>query len=373
MDLPHSTDVLVIGGGPAGLAAAMAARRRGFQVTVADREHPPVDKACGEGIMPDGLAAARALGIRLEAEGQTFRGIRFCHGGERVEADFPQGHGLGIRRTALHRMLVEQAERAGVRLAWGTRITGIGERRVYAGSHAVEAAWIVGADGGNSRVRTWAGLDASGRALRAPRRRFGFRRHYPVPPWSEFMEVHWGDACQLYITPTGSSEICVVLISSDARLRLEDALPRFPEVAQRLRGWPPLTAERGGVSASRRLDRVACGRVALVGDASGSVDAVIGEGLCLLFQQALALGDALAAGDLSRYEAQHRLIGKRPARMADLMLLLDRRTRLRHRTMRALAAHPPLFSRLLAMQLEEHSTANYLANNLLLGWRLVTL
>jgi flavin-dependent dehydrogenase len=369
MVLPHSTDVFVIGGGPAGLAAAIAARRRGFEVTVADLEHPPVDKACGEGIMPDGLAAARALGVNLEAEGQAFRGIRFCHGGERVQADFPQGCGLGIRRTALHRIMAEQAERAGVRLAWGTRITGIGERRVYLGSHAVEAAWVVGADGGNSRVRTWAGLDRSSRDSR----RFAFRRHYPVAPWSEFMEVHWGDACQLYITPTGSGEICVVLISSDARMRLEDALARFPEVAQRLRGWPPLTAERGGVSASRRLDRVARGRVALVGDASGSVDAVTGEGLCLLFQQALALADALAAGDLSQYEARHRAIGKRPARMADLMLLLDRRTGLLDRTMQAMAAHPPLFSRLLAMHLEEHSAMNYLANNLLLGWRLVTL
>lgn len=369
MELPSSTDVFIIGGGPAGLAAAIAARGHGFQVTVADCEHPPVDKACGEGIMPDGLAAARALGIRLEAEGQAFRGIRFCHGGERVEADFPLGHGLGIRRTTLHRIMVEQAERAGVQLAWGTRITGIGNGCVYAADRVIEAAWIVGADGGSSRVRNWAGLNASGRDSR----RFGFRRHYPVAPWSEFMELHWGDACQLYITPTGPGEICAVLLSSDSRLRLEEALPRFPEVARRLRDAPPLTPERGGVSTSRRLDRVARGRVALVGDASGSVDAVTGEGLCLLFQQALALGDALAAGDLSVYEARHRVIGKRPERMADLMLLLDRRAGLRDRTMRALAAHPPLFSRMLALHLEEHSALQFFSHTFSLGWRLLTL
>jgi flavin-dependent dehydrogenase len=254
-----------------------------------------------------------------------------------------------------------------VRLAWGTRITGIGDQRVYADGQAIEAAWIVGADGGSSRVRTWAGLNASGRDSQ----RFGFRRHYPVAPWSQFMEIHWGDGCQLYITPTGPGEVCVVLISSDSRLRLEEALPRFPEVAERLRGAVPPTPERGGVSASRRLGRVARGRVALVGDASGSVDAITGEGLCLLFQQALALADALAAGDLSRYEAQHRAIGKRPARMAELMLLLDRRARLRHRAMRALASDPPLFSRMLALHLEEHSTIRFCANTFSLGWRLL--
>lgn len=369
MKLRESADVLIVGGGPAGLAAAIAARRRGLRASVVDREHPPVDKACGEGIMPDGLAAARGLGLELEAEGQPFRGIRFCHAGERVEADFPQGHGLGIRRTVLHRLMVEQAERAGVALAWGTSVTGIGDRCVYAGGRAVRADWVIGADGGNSLVRAWAGLDASSRDSR----RFGFRRHYAVTPWSEFMEIHWGEGCQLYITPTGPAEICLVLISGDPRLRVEEALPRFPEVARRLRGRPPLTPERGAVSASRKLSRVARGRLALIGDASGSVDAITGQGLCLLFQQAEALAEALAEGDLAQYEARHRQIGRRAARMAGLMLLLDRRKRLRERTMQALAAYPPLFSRMLTMHVETHSDLRFFANSFALGWRLLTL
>ena len=64
--------------------------------------------------------------------------------------------------------------------------------------------------------------------------RFGFRRHYHVAPWSEFMEMHWGDGCQLYITPVSSREMCVVLISRNPRLRLDEALPQFPEVQRRL-------------------------------------------------------------------------------------------------------------------------------------------
>jgi len=369
MQLPESTDVFVIGGGPAGLAAAIAARRRGLSVTVADPERPPVDKACGEGIMPDGLAAARELGIELEAEGQPFQGIRFCQGKDAVKADFPLGRGFGIRRTHLHGILIEHAECAGVRLAWGTRVTSIGERRVFTVAGATEAQWIVGADGGNSAVRTWAGLNASGR----DRRRFGFRRHYPVAPWSPYMELHWGEDCQLYITPTGAREICVVVISGNSRLRLDQALARFPAVAERLGGVSPSTPERGSLSVSRRLDRVARGRVALIGDASGSVDAITGEGICLLFQQAQALAGALLEGNLALYEVRHREIGRRPARMAALMLLLDRHARLRRRTIRALSAHPALFSRLLSMHVEENSLVPYFLNTLSLGWRLLTL
>jgi len=366
----------VIGGGPAGLAAAIAARRRGFTVTLADCSVPPIDKACGEGIMPDGVAAARSLGIELEGTGQAFRGIRFCDSGSgaptHVEAAFPTGHGLGLRRTALHQLMVEHAADAGVNLAWGVRITGIAEAGVVADDRTVRSRWIVGADGGHSPVRRWAGLDACER----DGRRFGFRRHYAVPAWSEFMEIHWGDACQLYITPVGPREICVVLISRDSKLRLDDALPQFPEVARQLRasgGAPAGMPERGGVSASRRLKSVCRGNVALVGDASGSVDAITGEGLCLLFQHAVALAGALEAGDLGLYQAEHRRISKRPELMADLMLFLDSRGRLRRRTLRAMASHPQLFAGMLAMHVGELSKFDFFTNGLSLGWRLVTL
>ena len=108
-ELARSTDVFVIGGGPAGLSAAIAARRRGLDVTVADCAVPPVDKACGEGVMPDGVEAARSLGLDLrEAGGHPFRGIRFCDGQTSVAASFPAGEGLGIRRTVLHQMMVDR-------------------------------------------------------------------------------------------------------------------------------------------------------------------------------------------------------------------------------------------------------------------------
>ena len=368
--LPASTDVFVIGGGPAGLAAAIAARARGLEAVVAETAAPPIDKACGEGIMPDGVAAARALGIRLEAAGaRAFRGIRFREGGIVVEAEFPSGAGLGIRRTALHQLLARHAEECGVRLAWGARVAGIAARGVETGEGPVRARWIVGADGGDSMVRRWAGLDARVRESR----RYGFRRHYRIAPWTDFMDMHWSDGCQLYVTPVSASEVCVALLSGDPRLRLDDALPRFPEVQRRLCGAEPASTERGAVTASRWLRKVIRGNVALVGDASGSVDAITGEGMCLLFQHATALAAAMEAGDLRTYQTAHRRAGQRPRMMASLMLLLGRQRGLRDRTLRALASRPRLFRRLLEMHVGDLSAADFAANGLALGWRMLTL
>ena len=233
----------------------------------------------------------------------------------------------------------------------------------------VRARWTVGADGGQSPVRRWANLDACVRDSR----RYGFRRHYRVAKADDVMELHWGDGCQLYITPVGASEVCVALISRDQHLRLDDALPRFPEVAQRVAAGGASTLERGGVSASCRLKAVCRGRVALVGDASGSVDAITGEGLCLLFQHAVALAGALEANDLRIYQAAHRRIGKRPQLMSRLMLLMGSGGRLRDRAIRAMALDPRLFAQLLAMHVGEISPLDFAIDGLALGWRMLTI
>ena len=114
------TDVFVVGGGPAGLAVAIAARNRGFSVTVADIAQPPIDKACAEGIMPDGLAALRKLGVNIPLDAaSSFQGIRFSDGESSVRARFAQGPGLGIRRTKLHEILIDKAAASWHRHALG--------------------------------------------------------------------------------------------------------------------------------------------------------------------------------------------------------------------------------------------------------------
>jgi menaquinone-9 beta-reductase len=344
----RETDLFVVGGGPAGLAAAIAARRKGLTVTLADSARPPIDKVCGEGLMPDGLAALGTLGVRWEeASGLPFRGIRFVDRGVSFESQFPEGHALGVRRTVLHSKMVEAASAAGVRMLWGARVGGAGPAGVSVAGEAMAARWIVGADGFHSRVRRWAGLAANAPASR----RFGFRIHYRVAPWSDYMELHWGSGCQIYVTPIGSQEVCAALISRNPRLRLDEALARFPQLAARLADAPRVTTERGAVTANCSLPRVYRGNVALIGDASGSVDAITGEGLCLSFQQAIALADSLASGDLGRYQSAHRRLARRPTLMSKLMLSMDRRPWLRTPAFRVMAAEPRIFQTLLSFHL----------------------
>ena len=183
------TDVFVVGGGPAGLAAALAARQQGFRATVADVMRPPIDKACGEGLMPDSLAELARLGVRLENCPQgSFRGIRFVGEKHAAEAEFPQGHGVGIRRTVLHAALIEQAERAGVEMRWGVRVGGLRRHAVLVDGRVVRCRWVVGADGQNSQVRKWAGLSAG----RIYEKRVALRRHFLTPEAPDFVEIHWG-------------------------------------------------------------------------------------------------------------------------------------------------------------------------------------
>ncbi len=370
MVIPQPTDVFVVGGGPAGIAAALAARQHGLTATVADSCSPAIDKPCGEGLMPDAVAALENLGVTIPPlEAHRLRGIRFVSAESSVQAEFPSGFGLGVRRTQLHRLMIEQAERVGVQFLWHAPVTGLHAQGILVQGQLHPARWIVGADGGSSRVRRWADLDVH----RQQDRRFAFRRHYRISHWPEVMELHWGDGCQLYLTPVGASDVCVALVSRDPSLRLDRALLNFPEMAGRLSGAEPTSPERGAVSVTRKLARVCSSRVALVGDASGGVDAVTGDGLCLAFRQASLLGRCLAAGNLSPYQPGHRALGRRPALMSRLMLLLDRHPGLRRRVMRSFASEPKLFARLLATHVGAVSPIALTANGLALGWKLVTL
>ena len=366
----NSADVFVIGGGPAGLAAAISARQQGLSVVLAEGAKPPIDKACGEALMPDAVTALERLGVSVPAaDACVIRGVRFLSSGLSAETLFPPGWlGLSVRRTTLHRLMSERAAGMGVELLWRSAVTGISSEGVRVGERTIRAKWIIGADGTNSRVRRWANLDSHSRT----NLRYAFRRHYRASPWSDHMEIYWGKHSQAYTVAVNDEQVCVAVASHDPELRLEESLTAFPQLKARLRAAQPVSVERGSVSANRELRHVWRDNVALIGDASGTVDAITGQGLGLSFNQAAALALCLKSGNLAPYQEAHRRLAQRPLLMARLMLTLDGRPRLQQRTLEVFRKRPQVFRRLLALHVGTLSPLHLALDGLTLGWELLT-
>jgi flavin-dependent dehydrogenase len=339
-------ELIVVGAGPAGIVAAIAAQKRGQQVIVLDARKPPIDKPCGEGILPQGVAALRTLGISLPA-GETFpfRGIRFADESHSARADFADEAGLSVRRVKLHQLLTDYAMEAGVEFRWESRVTQIDERQVTTAKESFSYDWLIGADGHNSRIRKWAGLEPRA----ASKRRFGFCSHYQLEPWSDVAEVHWAHRCQIFITPMRGQEVGVAVISRDPQLRFNKAIQQFPFLANKLCGAAATTRELGDTTGLIVLPRVTNGRIALIGDASGTVDAVTGHGLSLSFQQALSLAESMQERDLRQYEHAHKKIASLAITMTRLMMLMSESDWIRRRTLRLFQITPRLFTRMLAI------------------------
>ncbi|GAA0461687.1 FAD-dependent monooxygenase [Streptomyces sp. NPDC046215] len=299
-------DVLVAGGGPAGLAAAIHAALHGMEAVVVEPREPPVDKACGEGVMPSGVAALHALG--LDPPGRPLRGIRYVDGDSSAEAEFRHHSGLGVRRTVLHAALHQRAAELGVRFA-ATRTTAVHQDAHGVSAGEWRARWLIAADGLHSPLRRALGLHlpAGGPA------RYGLRRHYRITPWTDCVEVHWSAAGEAYVTPV--SEDCVgIAVLSRTRRPYDEHLRAFPALTARVHGRPA-SAVRGAGPLHQRARRRVAGRVLLAGDAAGYVDALTGEGIALALATARAAVDSLAAGTPHAYEAawarltrRHRLL-----------------------------------------------------------------
>jgi flavin-dependent dehydrogenase len=362
-------DVFVVGGGPAGVAAAIAARQRGFSVMLADGGDYPIDKSCGEGLHPEAQMALSKLNIRIPKEiGFDLRGIRFVQDEMHVSANYSNGVGLGIRRTVLHELLVSSAESCGVKMLWKTPVVATAVGGVDLKKGRVSARWIIGADGGASRVRRWSGLDATSHR----EERFACRRHYRVKPWSDYMEIYWGRGAQGYVTPVSRDEVCVVILSKRPQdANFDESLNSMQALKKRLAGAELSSRERGGVTAMHRLERVTHANVALVGDASGGVDAITGEGLRLAFCQAMVLAEGLERGDLRDYQRIHRQLLLRPTWMGNLLLLMARNTLLRDRVLKSLSVRPELFTEFLAIHTGGANPSAIVSAGARLGWGLL--
>lgn len=346
-------DVLIAGGGPAGLATAIRAGQRGLRTLLLERSAGPSDKACGEGLMPSGVLELSLLGARIPPEScMEFHGIRYLQeDGSSVEARFSAGAGLGIRRTVLSHVLRERALQCGAELRQDAVLSARAlpqHVEVEASSGRLQARLLVAADGLHSPLRRAAGLDEP--ADRRPQR-YGLRRHFAVAPWADLVEVHWTPGMEAYVTPVGPRSVNVAFLrEGDLAEGFDALLSRFPALQARLQGAAPDSQVRGAGPLLQRVRARHADRLALVGDAAGYVDAITGQGLSLAFAGSALLMSALPK-DLSqdlgpplrRYDASVRRRWLRYAVPAHALVALSRHPALRREAIRCVAALPGAF------------------------------
>jgi flavin-dependent dehydrogenase len=363
-------EVVVVGGGPAGLSAGVELAKQGISVLVCESSSNPGNKPCGEGLLPGALRELGQLGLdeaELLAAGRPLLGVRYTSAaGRRAESSFPDGHGLGLKRCSLLRLLRALAERTPhLRLlkADARIVVQRGERLgVRIDGRLIAPRLVVAADGLNSRARKAAGVIAS-----RPRPfRYGLRQHFRVRSWTEHVEVYFSANAEAYVTPTHEDEINVALLwqardATDTRVgsRVPDLVDAFPALAQRLACAVPAQDARAYGPLRVDVPTPARDGLVLLGDAAGYVDAITGEGVGLAVAKARALarwllpelrtgGGQLRLRQLAPYLAAARKLERHHVSLTRLLLVLRRSPALTERIIAALGNDPQLFGHFLA-------------------------
>jgi flavin-dependent dehydrogenase len=328
-------DLLVVGGGPAGLATAIHGAKAGLEAVVVERRSGPIDKACGEGLMPHTLRHLERLGVH--PHGKPFRGISYWDGDRHVDAPFRRGTGRGVRRTVLHSALLDAAASAGVRICHD-EVGEISQDATSVRAGHWRARYLAAADGLHSPIRRSLGLERPSPGAR----RWGIRRHVRTAPWSDYVEVHWAPGAEAYVTPVADDCVGVAVLKS-RRGGFDSHLAEFPALRERIEGRPH-EPDRAAGPLRQRVSSRAAGRVLLVGDAAGYVDALTGEGLGLAFGAAELLVKAVVAERPDTYDRQWRRMTRRYRMLTAALLQASAVPSVRARIVPAASAMPTVFA-----------------------------
>ena len=307
-------DVTIVGGGPAGASLAIALGRQGARVVLYEKARFPRLKACGEGLLPHGVAALEAL-VGVPAA-PRMRGLRFRAGAESADIDFPSGYGLVLRRDWFDAWLFERAA-----------ATPNVEVRPGTAYREAPTRWLVAADGAHSRFHRLLP------ARPARRRRVGLSTHVAgFEGVGDRVEVFFHDGGELYVAPAGGGETLVAALFDYERFRPDGVahlLRSIPAVRDRAASveqtTPVLAAAPLGLHVPRIVD--ARRRLLLVGDAAGTPDPITGDGMALALSSTADAADAILSGTLRRYERRRLARGRKARRLGRLLLGLSRTER----------------------------------------------
>lgn len=369
------TEIAVVGSGPAGATTALLLARRGHQVVVLDRTRFPRDKACGEGLMPPGVAVLRRLGLYeavIATGAQPLGGVTYRHLGQgpAAHASFPnppmgdQTSGLGIRRTTFDAVLVDALRREpNIRLLEGERATGLVRdgsgaiTGVTTADDVVHAPVVVGADGLHSSVRSWGGLATP----EGPGGRYGLAGHWRLDTEGrDDIRVTFCAGHEWYEAPVGPNLLLLSVLVGPSGPRIN---ARTYEMAARaaiasVRDTELVAGPLGAAQFEQRTRAVAVGGLFLVGDAAGYDDPTTGDGLAIgmLLAERLALrlhqahsGEISEAEAGRRYRADHARLVRDRRRLTRLALVMARRPWLSRRAIAHAAADPRALGKLLGI------------------------
>jgi geranylgeranyl reductase family protein len=330
-DLPDACDVLVVGAGPAGSAAASVLARGGHDVVLVDAQAFPRDKVCGDGLIPDAHHAMRRLGVLDEVMTLAQRaGHVACIGPRGGRIDVP-GTLAVLQRRRLDDVLCRAAVAAGARMHAPARFVAPLEEprdgglqvvgaRLKAGGEVreIRARWVVLATGAVSQALIVAGVcerrTPSAIALR------GYVRNPAMTGRITGLEVLWHPRLKpgygwIFPCPDGVFNIGVGVAHSRAKgdriratmedVNLRESLKAFADVyapARALIGGGTWVGEPKGAPLRCSLDGARLSRPGLLvtGEAAGSTYAFTGEGIGKALETGILAGEALLEGHRTR-------------------------------------------------------------------------
>ena len=315
--LPRSTQVLVVGGGPAGAASAWHCAQAGLEVVLVDRAQFPRPKPCAEYVSPEGARILSAMGALelLESRAAALTGMQVhAPSGDIIRGEFIATHGfrgfrdrgLGLRREILDQIVLDRARAAGVHVVERTKVEDLlrddsgritGARvRTDDGTRDIAASLVIGADGLRSVVARRAGLAHSARWPR----RIALMAHYRgVSGMTSLGEMHVTHRGYFGLASVddGLTNVALVVNARDAREMSGDPeafmatwLASNPTLAARMTRAMRVSRLRATGPFASHARRPWAPGVALVGDAADFFDPFTGEGI----YSALRGGELLA-------------------------------------------------------------------------------